>query len=215
MGSVTLSDLMKVLIACEFSGIIRDAFKVKNHDAVSCDLLPTETPGLHYQWDILDFLNCEWDLMIAHPPCTYLTVTGNRWFKPEYKTRYPDRLRQRKDAIGFFMELANAPIKKIAIENPVSIMSSQWRKPDQIIQPWQFGDKEVKRTCLWLKNLPILNSTLVVTPEYKTYKCFHTKSGKSKYPVLWTGGRGNKKDIAKKRSITFQGIANAMADQWG
>lgn len=201
---------MRVLIACELSGVVREAFKAKGHDAWSCDILPTDIPGNHIQGDVLEHLNGDWDLMIAHPPCTYLTVTGNRWFKPEYRDRYPDRPQQREDAVEFFMALANAPIDKICIENPVCIMSSRWRKPDQIIQPWQFGDKHIKRTCLWLKNLPKLEHTNIVEPEYKIYKSSTKKSGKSKYPILWTG----KKD-AKARSKTFQGIADAMANQWG
>jgi hypothetical protein len=202
---------MKVLIACEFSGIVRDAFKRMGHNAWSCDILPTEKEGQHIQGDVLEVLNDGWDIMIAHPPCTYLTVTANRWHKEEYKDRFPTREQDREDAVKFFTTLANAPINKIAIENPVSIMSSRWRKPDQIIQPWQFGDRQIKKTCLWLTpNLPLLKPTNIVEPMYKEYKSSTKKSGKSKYPILWTG-----KADAKERSKTFQGFANAMAEQWG
>lgn len=204
---------MKVLVACEYSGVVRDAFIKRGHEAMSCDLLPTDMPGPHYQgsvFDLFETFDSGWDLMIAHPPCTYLTVTGNRWFKPEYADRYPDRPQQRKDAIDFFMALANVNVPRIAIENPVCIMSSVWRKPNQIIQPWQFGDKAVKKTCLWLKNLPKLTPTKIVEPEYVTYKSSTKKSGFSRYPMAWAGQAD-----WKLRAKTFQGIADAMADQWG
>lgn len=147
---------MKVLVACEFSGVVRDAFVRNGHDAMSCDLLPTETPGNHYQGDIKDLLasNNEWDLMIAHPPCTHLAVSGARWFK--------DKADEQAEALDFVRYLMAAPIARICIENPVSIISSRIRKPDQSIQPWQFGHGEVKRTCLWLKNLPRLLPTNIV-----------------------------------------------------
>jgi hypothetical protein len=205
---------MKVLVACEFSGVVRTAFELRGHDAWSCDVLPSEIPyGNHLQCDVLEVIhNRSWDLMIAHPPCTYLTVTGNRWFLPKYKDRYPDREKQREDAVKFFMALANAPIPRIAIENPVSVIASRWRKSDQVIQPYQFGDKAVKKTCLWLKNLPKLKHTCVVEPEYKIYNSSTKKSGKSRYPMLWTGaGKG----MGQERSKTFPGIATAMANQWG
>lgn len=139
---------MKVLIACEYSGRVRDAFLRRGHDAISCDLLPTETPGPHYQGDIRDLLSLSWDLMIAHPPCTYLAVSGSRWFK--------QRQQEQEDALDFVRFLMQADIEKIAIENPVSVISSKIRKPDQIVQPWQFGHGETKATCLWLKGLPKL-----------------------------------------------------------
>ncbi len=201
---------MKVLIACEYSGIVREAFRARGHDAWSCDLLPTEIPGQHIQGNVLDILDKGWDLMIAHPPCTYLTVTGNKWFKPEYHDRFPTREQDREDAVKFFMEFANADIPKKCIENPVCIMSSRYRKPNQIIQPWQFGDKAVKKTCLWLTGLPNLKPIDIVETEYLTYNSTTHKSGKSRYPVLW-----GKKTDWKERSRTFQGIANAMAEQWG
>ena len=138
---------MRVLVACEFSGIVRDAFAAKGHDAWSCDLLPSERIGNHIQYDAIDTVySSDWDLLIAHPPCTYLAVSGARWFK--------DRKREQADAITFFMNLVDAEIPKIAIENPIGIMSTEYRKPDQIIHPWQFGHGETKATCLWLKNLP-------------------------------------------------------------
>jgi hypothetical protein len=135
---------MRVLIACEFSGTVRDAFIAKGHDAMSCDLLPTDKPGPHYQGDVFDVINDGWDLMIAHPPCTHLAVSGARWFK--------DKVTEQAEALDFVRKLINADIDRICIENPVSIISSRIRKPDQTIQPWQFGHGETKRTCLWLKD---------------------------------------------------------------
>jgi len=198
---------MKVLIACEFSGIVREAFKAKGHDAWSCDLLPTEIPGKHIQDDVLNHLDAGWDLMVAHPDCTYLTVTGNKWMKPEYKSRFPNRIQQRQKAIEFFMTLVNAPIKHICIENPVGIMSTIYKKPSQIIQPYQFGHKEPKKTCLWLKNLPKLEPTNNVEPEY-----FISKSGKRL--ASWYYIPSYSQERQKTRQRTFQGIAKAMADQW-
>jgi len=181
---------MNVLIACEFSGIVREAFNKKGHDAWSCDLLPTEIEGKHIQSDISNVLRWNWDLMIAHPPCTHLAVSGARWFK--------DKQDEQKEAIEFFMKLINAPIDKICVENPISIMSTKHRKPDQIIQPWQFGHGETKATCLWLKNLPLLQPTVIVEGrENRIHKMPPSK------------------DRGKLRSITYQGIADAMADQWG
>ena len=203
---------MRILIACEFSGIVRDAFAAKGHDAWSCDLLPSERPGKHIQGDVLEHLNDGWDLMIAHPPCTYLCVTGNKWFKPEYAQRFPNRSDDRHQAVIFFQQLTHAPVEKIAIENPVGIMSSIWRKPDQYIQPWQFGDKAAKKTGLWLKNLPSLEPTKNVEPEYRVYNSTTHKSGKSRYPVQWfCPSKKNWRD----RVVTYPGIAAAMADQWG
>jgi len=202
---------MKVLIACEFSGVVRDAFIAKGHDAVSCDLLPTETPGHHYQGDVFDIINNGFDLMIAFPPCTHLSSSGAAWFAEKRKDG-----RQRM-AIEFFLRIANAPIKKIAIENPVGIMSSIYRKPDQIIQPYFFGDDDQKTTCLWLKNLPklfhaadvdLFNDTIThVAPVIIT-----TKNGYrgSRIHFMPPG-----RDRGKLRSKTFPGIAYAMAMQWG
>ena len=209
---------MKVLVACEFSGIVREAFKKIGHDAWSCDLIPTEIPGKHIQHDVLDVIYQNereinfkgvphsFDLMIAHPPCTHLAVSGARWFKNKQK--------EQKDAIDFFMKLINAPIEKICVENPVSIMSTKYRKPDQYIQPWQFGHKRTKKTCLWLKNLPLLKPTKIVEPEYILYGSKKNKSGVSKYDKLW-GPLPPSDDRGKLRSTTFYGIAEAMAKQWG
>ena len=181
---------MRVLIACEYSGTVRDAFIHKGHEAMSCDLLPTDAPGPHYQGDVFDVINQGWDLMIAHPPCTHLAVSGARWFK--------DKKVEQAEAIDFFMRLVNAPIPKIAVENPVCIMSTRYRKPDQVIQPWQYGHGETKATCLWLKNLPVLTPTNIVEGrEQRIHKMAPS-------PTRW-----------KERSKTFQGIADAMASQWG
>jgi len=202
---------MNILIACEYSGTVRDAFIAKGHNAVSCDLLPTDKSGPHYQGSVFDILySRKWDMMIAHPPCTYLTVTGNKWMKPEFKDRFPTRQQDRLDAIDFFMKLANAPIEKIAIENPVGIMSTAWRKADQYIHPYHFGDPHSKRTGLWLKGLPKLVHTKIVEPLMYTYKdgrkdpIWHVES--MSMPPL---------ERMKYRSKTFQGIADAMAEQWG
>ena len=182
---------MKVLVACEFSGVVRDAFRKLGHDAYSCDLLESEIKSdNHIQDDVLKYLNHEWDLMIAHPPCTYLAVSGARWFK--------DRQQEQQQALDFVRKLMDAPIKKICIENPISVISSQIRKPDQIIQPWQFGHGETKATCLWLKGLPKLIPTNIVEGrENKVHKMPPSK------------------DRWKNRSRTYQGIADAMAEQWG
>ena len=202
---------MKVLIACEFSGTVRESFAEKGHDAWSCDIEPTDIPGNHYQGDVKDILKEGWDMMIAHPPCTYLTVTGNKWFKPEYKDRFPNRQQDREDAIKFFMMLAEAPIDKIVIENPIGIMSTTYKKPNQIIHPWQFGHEASKSTCLWIKGLPNLEPTNIVGKgEFVTYK-----SGKRM--TKWYADAASKppKERAKIRNTTFQGIASAMANQWG
>ena len=204
---------MKILVACEESQAVCIEFRKLGHEAFSNDIIDCsgEHPEWHLKMDVFEAIKLhDWDMMIAFPPCTYLTVTANRWYKPEFEERYPTRKQDRVDAINFFMGIANAPIDKIAIENPVGIMSSNWRKPDQIIQPYQFGDKAVKKTCLWLKGLPKLVSTEIVEPEYKEYNSSTKKSGKSKYPLLWTG-----KANARLRSKTFPGIAKAMAEQWG
>ena len=181
---------MRVLVACEFSGIVRDAFRARGNDAWSCDLLPSEREGPHIQGDVLEHLGDGWDMMIAHPPCTHLAVSGARWFK--------DKQREQDDAIRFFWKLAAAPIARIAIENPIGIMSTKYQKPDQIIQPWQFGHGETKATCLWLKNLPKLVPTKIV--EGRKPRVHYA----SPSPDRW-----------KERSRTLPGIAQAMADQWG
>ena len=180
-----------MLVACEFSGIVRDAFIARGHDAESCDLLPTERPGRHHIGDALDMAYLlPWDLMIAHPPCTYLAVSGARWMA--------SRPQETADALVFVQALMDAPIERIAIENPISIISSRIRKPDQIIQPWWFGHGETKATCLWLKGLPMLVPTDIV--EGREARVHRMPPG----PDRW-----------KERSRTLQGIADAMADQWG
>jgi hypothetical protein len=200
---------VRVLVACEFSGIVTKAFREQGHEAYSCDILPTEgSSDWHIQDDVLRHLADGWDMMIAHPPCTYLTVTGNKWFKPEYKDRFPNREEQRQEAIEFFKALALAPVEKIAIENPVGIMSRIWRKPDQIIQPFYFGHSEPKKTCLWLKNLPKLKYTAIVEPDYMV-----TKSGK-RLP-RWYASPSFTPERQQMRNRTFRGIAQAMAAQWG
>lgn len=182
---------MRVLVACEYSGRVREAFRKLGHDAWSCDLLPSDDDSpYHIQGDVLDILGDGWDLMIAHPPCTHLAVSGARWFK--------DKQQEQLEALEFVRQLLEAPIPKIALENPVSIISSKIRKPDQIIQPWQFGHGETKATCLWLKNLPKLEPTDIVEGrEGKVWKMPPSK------------------DRWKLRSETYQGIADAMAAQWG
>ena len=181
---------MRVLVACEYSGRVRDAFLRRGHDAMSCDLLPTDVPGPHYQGDVRDVLGDGWDLMVAHPPCTHLAVSGARWFK--------DKQAEQAEALDFVRLLLDAPIERIALENPVSIISSRIRKPDQIIQPWQFGHGETKATCLWLKNLPPLWATcLVAGREARVHKM-------PPGPDRW-----------KERSRTFEGVARAFAEQWG
>jgi hypothetical protein len=202
---------MKILVACEYSGAVRDAFIKKGHNAMSCDLLPTDLPGPHYQGSVADIINDKWDLMIAHPPCTYLAVSGNRWLYNKDGSKNEERWANRREALDFVRLLINAPINKIAIENPVSCISSEIRKPDQIIQPWQFGDEAQKTTCLWLKNLPKLNPTKIVGKgKMVTYK-----SGNTMPKWYADAFRLPKAERQKLRSKTFQGIADAMAEQWG
>lgn len=204
---------MKVLIACEFSGIVRDAFIKKGHDAWSCDLLPTEKPGPHIQKDAYRVALWEgpWDLMIAHPPCTYLACSGNKWFNPEYKKRFPDRPQQRYDALCFADKLLNrCDIKKICLENPIGYLNTHLRKPDQIIQPYQFGHADRKSTCLWLKGLPLLKATKIVEPNIKRNRNGKTASVNHDYALHLPA-----EERWKFRSRTYQGIADAMADQWG
>jgi site-specific DNA-cytosine methylase len=190
---------MKVLIACEYSGAVRDAFIAQGHDAISCDLLPTDAPGPHYQGDVRDIIEDGFDLMVAHPPCTHLAVSGARWFK--------DKQVEQVEALDFVRLLLSAPIDKIALENPISIISSRIRKPNQIIQPWQFGHPESKSTCLWLKNLPKLIPTDILPLPVSGRWSNQTPSGQNKL--------GPSPDRWKERSKTYQGIAEAMAQQWG
>jgi site-specific DNA-cytosine methylase len=185
-------DGMKVLIACEYSGTVRDAFIKAGHEAMSCDLLPTDALGPHYQGNVLDVINDGWDLMIAHPPCTHLAVSGARHFAAKRASGV------QQEALEFVRLLLAAPIGKIALENPVSIISSAIRKPDQVIQPWQFGHGETKATCLWLKNLPLLKPTQVV--EGREARIHRMPPSADRW---------------KKRSTTYKGIAEAMAEQWG
>ena len=196
---------MNVLVACEFSGIVREAFKKQGHNAMSCDLMPTEIPGNHIQGDVLEWLKGfwhednylrhfnklqEWDMLIAFPPCTHLAVSGARWFKGKQKEQFA--------ALAFVSALLAAPIARIALENPIGIISTRIQKPDQIIQPWQFGHGETKATCLWLKNLPLLQPTSIV--EGRKPRVHHEPPSKDRW---------------KNRSRTYQGIADAMAEQWG
>lgn len=196
---------MRVLIACEYSGAVRDAFTAKGHYAMSCDLLPTETEGPHYQGDVRDVLDGSWDLLVAHPPCTYLSVSGMHW-----TTRGLRDPKLTEDSLEFVKLLMTAPIPKIAIENPISVISSRIRKPDQIIQPYEYGHDASKKTCLWLKNLPLLSPTNIIEPRIVNGKKRwgnQTDSGQNKLPPSehrW-----------KDRSTTFKGIAQAMADSWG
>lgn len=193
---------MKVLVACEFSGTVRDAFTRHGHDAWSCDLLPSETEGQHIVGDVLDVLKLNWDLIIAHPPCTYLASSGLHWNK-----RRPERSALTEDAFKFVETLASAQAPRIAIENPIGCLSTRWRKPDQIIQPWQFGHDASKATCLWLKGLPRLEHTNVLPGGRKARRANQTASGQNRLapsPTRW-----------KERSVTYAGIAEAMAAQWG
>lgn len=198
---------MKILVACEYSGVVRDAFIKAGHDAWSCDILPCESdPSKHYQCDVFQVLDNGWDMMIAHPPCTYLCRAGQAW---NNHPKHTDRKEKTEDAVKFFMALYNAPIPRIAVENPAGIISTRFRPPDQYIHPYHFGDPYPKKTGLWLKGLPVLQHTNVVEPHVVVY------NGK-KYSVIHDGPPGtHRKDRAKARSKTYQGIADAMASQWG
>ena len=221
---------MKILVACEESQTVCKAFREKGHEAYSCDII--ECSGGHPEWhikqDVLPLLNgnCEfettdgtihkiegkWDMILAFPPCTYLTVTGNRWFNVErYGKKAIQRAKDREEAIEFFMKFANADCDKIVIENPVGIMSTEFRKPNQIIQPYMFGDAFEKKTCLWLKGLPLLAETKVVEPP-KRKEFASGKTMPAWYAEVW---HLPKEERAKLRSKTFPGIAKAMAEQWG
>lgn len=180
----------RVLVACEFSGIVREAFRARGYDAWSCDLLPSEIDGPHIMGDVRDVLGWGWTLMVSHPPCTYLAVSGARWFA--------ERQQEQADALAFVQTLMDAPIPHIAVENPISVISSRIRKPDQIVQPWMFGHGETKATCLWLKGLPKLDPTDVV--DGREGRVHHEPPG----PERW-----------KNRSRTYAGLAAAIADQWG
>ena len=187
---MTPLEKMNILIACEFTGVVRNAFADLGHNAWSCDLLPSELPGNHYQGNVLDIINDGWDMMIAHPPCTHLAVSGARYFYRKAK--------EQEEAMRFVKALFDAPIKKKAIENPVSIISSRIRPPDQVIQPWMFGHGETKATCLWLVNLPLLRPTNIV-------------SGREPRILMMPPS----KTRAMDRARTYKGIAEAMAEQWG
>lgn len=224
---------IKILVACECSQKVASAFRAKGHEAYSCDIQPCY--GGHSEWhiqdDVFKYINGKlhafdlffvtedgtshdmpdkWDMIIAHPPCTYLTLAGNKWFKPEFAVRFPDRQKQRREAIDFFMAIANADCDKIAIENPVGVMSSQWRKPDQYIEPYMFGDPEKKKTGLWLKGLPLLKPTNIVEPVI-----IHCKSGANEPRWHMETMHLPKEERSRVRSQTFIGVAKAMADQWG
>lgn len=196
---------MKVLVACEYSGTVRDAFIAAGHDAMSCDLLPTDVPGPHYQGDVTDILGNGWDLMVAHPPCTYLSVSGMHW-----TTRGLRDPKLTEDALAFVRLLMDAPVPRIAVENPISVISSRIRKPDQIIQPHEYGHDASKKTCLWLKGLPLLTPTEYVEPRII--------NGKKRWSNQCDSGQnklGPSDGRWKIRSETFTGIAAAMVAQWG
>lgn len=196
---------MRVLIACEYSGTVRDAFRAAGHDAMSCDLLPTDKPGPHYQGDVFDIIRDGWDMMIAHPPCTYLCSSGLHWNK-----RRPDRAAQTEAALAFVQALLDAPIPRIALENPIGCIGTRIRKADQTLQPWQFGHDASKATCLWLKGLPPLAPTQTIAPRIV--------NGRKRWGNQTDSGQNNlppSADRWKIRSATYQGIADAMAAQWG
>lgn len=193
---------MRILVACEFSGIVRDEFSKLGHYVASCDLLPSEKPGEHFQGDVLEIINSGWDMMLAYPPCTYLCSSGLHWNR-----RIPGRQFETEEAFGFVMKLWNAPIEKVVIENPVGCLSTRWRKPDQIIQPWQFGHPESKATCLWKRNLPDLVPTNVLSLPPTGRWENQTPSGQNKL--------GPSPTRAMDRSRTYSGIAKAKAEQWG
>lgn len=193
---------MNILVACEFSGVVRDAFRSLGHNAISCDLLDTERPGPHLKGFVEEYLNRNWDMVLAFPPCTYLCSSGLHWNK-----RIPDRARKTEEALQFVEMLMENEVPKIAIENPVGCISTRIRKPDQIIQPWQFGEDASKATCLWLKGLPKLVPTNVLSGGRRARRANQTPSGQSKL--------GPSPERAAIRSRTYPGIAHAMALQWG
>ena len=218
---------MRVLVACEYSGAVRDAFLARGHDAMSCDLLPTDVPGPHYQGDVLEIINNGWDLMIAHPPCTYLSVSGMHW-----TTRGLRDAKLTEDALVFVRRLMDAPIERIAVENPVSIISTRIRPADQIVQPYQYSHNASKKTCLWMKNLPKLQPTQQVEPrlvccgevladnlgKYGCPNCGGERTPRPRWGNQTNSGQnklGPANDRWKERSKTYTGIAAAMAQQWG
>ena len=204
---------MKILVGCEESQAVTIELRKLGHEAYSCDLLPCSGghPEWHYQEDIFKVIELKrWDMGIFHPECTRLTVTANKWYKPEFADRFPTIHEDRIKAIDFFMRLVNSGLPKIAIENPIGIMSTKYRKPDQIIQPYQFGDTERKSTCLWLKNLPKLKPTNIVEPEI-----IYHKSGRTDGKLHFETMKLPKEERRKARSKTFFGIAKAMSEQWG
>jgi len=203
---------MRVLVACEYSGIVRDAFAKIGHDDWSCDILPTESKGNHIQDDVLKHLDKGWDLMIAHPPCTYLSNAGIRWFNEEkYGEKAKLRKQLRLEALEFVKKLYYCNIPNICIENPVGYLNYNFKKPDQIIQPYFFGDEESKRTCFWFKNLKPLKHTQLVKPKIYGYY----KSGKKIGKPIYFHEHFSGKDRSKIRSKFWNGVAQAMADQWG
>lgn len=196
---------LRVLVACEYSGTVRDAFIREGHDAMSCDLLDTDSPGPHYKGNVCDVLNEGWDLMVAHPPCTFLSVSGMHWTTSGLRDP-----KLTEEALDFVRLLLEAPIAKIAIENPVSVISSRVRKPDQIVNPYEFGHDAAKKTCLWLKNLPVLVPTKFIEPR--------VVNGKNRWGNQTDSGQNSlapSPDRWKVRSTTYQGIAEAMSNQWG
>ena len=206
---------MKVLIACEESQSITKEFRNLGHEAFSCDILPCSGghPEWHYQQDVFEVIDQGWDMMIAHPPCTYLSVSGARWLYNKDGSKNEERWRNQSEALNFVQRLMDVPIDKIAIENPVSVISSNIRKPEQIIQPWMFGDEATKTTCLWLKNLPLLKPTKVVGKGERVV----FKSGKS-HPQWYAEALSKAKTAEERRNLrskTFPGIAQAIANQWG
>ena len=202
---------MKILVACEESQAVTIELRRLGHEAYSCDIIPCSGghPEWHIQQDVLPILNDGWDMIIAHPPCTYLTLSGNKWFKPEYADLFPTRYKDREDAANFFMTIANANCPRIAIENPVCVMASRWRKPDQYIEPFMFGDPEKKKTGLWLKGLPKLKPTNIVKPVI-----IHCASGANEPRWHMETMKLPKEERSRARSKTFPGIAHAMAEQW-
>jgi hypothetical protein len=210
---------MRVLIACEESQAVTKHFRMLGHEAYSCDILPCSGghPEWHYQQDIFEVIDQEWDLMIAHPPCTYLAVSGAGWMYNKDGTRNEERYKNQMDGLEFVHRLMDADIPRIAIENPISVISSYIRQPDQIIHPWQFGDEAEKSTCLWLKNLPMLNPTKIVG-KGEMYEWTDSKTGKKKRQPLWYYQALSKAKTPQERrtlrSKTFDGIARAMAEQW-
>tara|TARA_R110000822_G_scaffold114257_7_gene245760 strand:+ start:1680 stop:2315 length:636 start_codon:yes stop_codon:yes gene_type:complete len=209
---------MKILVACEESQSVTKELRKLGHEAYSCDLLPCSGghPEWHYQQDVFEVINKGWDMMIAHPPCTFLAVSGARWLYNKDGSKNEERWNNQSEALDFVKRLMDAPIDKIAIENPISVISSNIRKPDQIIQPYMFGDKAQKSTCLWLKNLPLLEPTDIV--EKGEFVEFISKKGvKKKQPKWYFDALKNAKTTAERRTLrskTFKGIAEAMAKQW-